>query len=345
MIGFGQYNSCIMTDKTLEQSLIGHTIKHIFSKSASTGTWYKRELLADGKFKSQWNSTSNVVTVDSKPDDKWWVSNKTLILSRETANGEIIYRIPLKGSMKSGTYKFTGSTAESIIVLEFDYVLLNADISSCIKQYIDDKISPWEKKGEFEKTVAFQKRVNESTRKEMKEKYRKEAIEHFKKEAINNINSKDIFLKEYNADLETFLINISDYGSFNLPVPISKAPSFKKNFNASNFSNLDFMFEDDKFIVSHFEIDGYSYDISGNGMFNKCIGDCQNGYGTYTSGEGTYKGNWKDGRVHGKGIFKGNEYTYDGKYVNGKQHGQGKKTYTNGTIEEGLFENGEFVGE
>ena len=140
------------------------------------------------------------------------------------------------------------------------------------------------------------------------------------------------------------MINISGYGNFNLPVPISKAPSFKKKFNASNFSNLDFILEDDKFIVSHFEIDGYSYDISGNGIYNKCIGDCQNGYGTYTAKEGTYKGYWKDGSVHGKGIFEGNEYTYDGEYVNGKQHGQGKKTYTNGTIEEGLFENGEFVG-
>ena len=140
------------------------------------------------------------------------------------------------------------------------------------------------------------------------------------------------------------MINILGYGSFNLPVPISKAPSFKKKFNASNFSNLDLIFEEDKFIVSYFDIDGYSYDISGNGIYNKCIGDCQNGYGTYATKEGKYEGEWKDGRVHGKGIFEGNEYTYDGKYVNGKQHGQGKKTYINGTIEEGLFENGEFVG-
>ena len=80
--------------------------------------------------------------------------------------------------------------------------------------------------------------------------------------------------------------------------------------------------------------------------FAQCTsGDCFNGYGVFTSEEGTYKGNWKDGKVHGGGVFKGSQYTYDGKYVNGTQHGQGKKTYTNGTIEEGLFENGEFVGE
>jgi hypothetical protein len=220
---------------------------------------------------------------------------------------------------------------------KFDYVLP-------IKRYIDERISDWQQQGEFEKTVAFQKRVNESTRKDKVEKYRKETIEHFKKEAITSVNYKDITLKRYNPDLETFLINISGYGSFNLPVSISKAPSFKKKFNASNFSNLDFILEDDKFIVSHFEIDGYSYDISGNSIY-KCIGDCQNGYGTYTAKEGTYKGYWKDGSVHGFGVFDGIFYNYEGEYINGKQHGQGKKIYTNGTIEEGLFENGEFVGE
>ena len=78
--------------------------------------------------------------------------------------------------------------------------------------------------------------------------------------------------------------------------------------------------------------------------FGQCTsGDCFNGYGIFISEEGTYKGDWKDGRVHGKGIFEGNEYTYDGAYVNGKKHGQGKMTYTNGTIEEGLFENNKFV--
>jgi len=78
--------------------------------------------------------------------------------------------------------------------------------------------------------------------------------------------------------------------------------------------------------------------------FGQCVsGDCQNGYGVFTSEEGTYKGNWKYGKVHGNGMFVGFEYTYDGEYVNGKKHGKGKKTYNNGTIEEGTFKNGEFV--
>jgi hypothetical protein len=336
IIGFGQYNSCKLTDKRLEQSLIGHTIKVQIVGFAN----YTHKLLANGRYVS-YRDNSTVIE-KGKPNDRWWVSNNELnIYYFEFSTTSI----PLTGSMKYGTWKNKTPNSGTTKVLEFDYVLPSTDISTCIKQYIDERMNDWLKQGEFEKTVSFQKRVNESTRKDKLEKYRKEAIEHFKKEAIKSVNYTDISLEKYNPDIETFLINISRYGNFNLPVPISKAPSFKKNFNASNFSNLDLILEDDKFIVSHFEIDGYTYDVSGNGIYNKCIGDCQNGYGTYTAKEGIYKGHWKDGRVHGKGIFEGSEYTYDGEYVNGKQHGQGKKTYTNGTIEEGLFENGEFVGE
>ena len=80
--------------------------------------------------------------------------------------------------------------------------------------------------------------------------------------------------------------------------------------------------------------------------FGQCTsGDCQNGYGVFTSEEGTYKGYWKDGMVHGEGVFKGSKYFYDGEYVNGKKYGQGKKTYTNGTVEQGFFENGIFIGD
>jgi len=79
--------------------------------------------------------------------------------------------------------------------------------------------------------------------------------------------------------------------------------------------------------------------------FGQCTGDCQNGYGVFTNEEGTYKGYWKNGKVHGNGVFKGSSlnYDYDGEYLNGKKHGQGKMIYTNGKIEEGLFEYNKFV--
>ena len=57
--------------------------------------------------------------------------------------------------------------------------------------------------------------------------------------------------------------------------------------------------------------------------FAECIkGDCNNGYGTFTSTNGDkYVGEWKDG----------------------KQHGQGTYTGTDGTVEKGIWKDGELV--
>jgi hypothetical protein len=351
-IGFGQ--------KHVPDELIGFDFTYESPKYSESGRLYRMKLFANGVVTLTY--PENTITKRFSgftTYGKWWVDLENNIIHMD--GGQVS---PGKGYtctffsklyLNSDPLLFyehhnTSNLKENRkTIRQFnDNVLLgylNSYTSIRIRYYIEYKINDWQKKGEFETTVAFQERVNENSRKNMLEKYRNEAIEHFKKDAINSISHKDISLQKYNADFQLFLINISGFGSLKLPVPISEAPSFKKNFNASNYSNLDLVFKDDKFIVSHFEIDGYSYDIFGNGMYNKCIGDCQNGYGTYTAKEGTYKGHWKDGRVHGKGIFEGNEYTYDGEYINGKQHGQGKKTYPDGTIEDGTFKNGVFIGE
>ena len=57
--------------------------------------------------------------------------------------------------------------------------------------------------------------------------------------------------------------------------------------------------------------------------FAECIkGDCNNGYGTYTSANGNkYVGGWKDGKKHGQGTF----------------------TTTDGRVYKGIWENGKLV--
>ena len=70
-----------------------------------------------------------------------------------------------------------------------------------------------------------------------------------------------------------------------------------------------------------------------------CIsGDCNNGFGTFVDKEGTYKGEWKDGKVHGYGEFQGILYDYNGEYLNGKKHGEGQiKYHKNGAIKTGKW--------
>ena len=62
--------------------------------------------------------------------------------------------------------------------------------------------------------------------------------------------------------------------------------------------------------------------------------------------DGIYEGGVVNGKPHGKGMWieDCDEVKYDGDWANGVPHGYGKKTYANGTVEEGNWENGKFVG-
>ena len=56
--------------------------------------------------------------------------------------------------------------------------------------------------------------------------------------------------------------------------------------------------------------------------FAECIqGDCNNGYGTYTSDGSKYVGEFKDGKRHGQGTF----------------------TWADGRVEKGIWKNDELV--
>jgi len=104
---------------------------------------------------------------------------------------------------------------------------LNRDYSAYIKSYVEEKINTWQKKGEFEKTSDYQKRVTEETRKSMVLKFTQEICD----ECLNRIQDKELrmSLGEYDADNESFLVN-TEIGKFIIQVPIGDAPQFKKNW-------------------------------------------------------------------------------------------------------------------
>ncbi len=74
--------------------------------------------------------------------------------------------------------------------------------------------------------------------------------------------------------------------------------------------------------------------------FGHCIsGDCQNGYGTYTSQEGTYKVDWKYGDQHGEGTFiekSGGKYV--GECKNSKEHGLGTHTFSASNAKTSIYD-------
>ena len=83
-----------------------------------------------------------------------------------------------------------------------------------------------------------------------------------------------------------------------------------------------------------------------NTAFAECIeGDCINGYGTYTTPDGTkYVGEWKDSRPNGQGsLTSPNGTKYVGEWKNDKRHGQGTYTSPDGTIVNGIWKDGKLA--
>ncbi len=101
--------------------------------------------------------------------------------------------------------------------------------SSFARQYVETYVNEWQKKGKYEKTAAWQQRVNENTRAKLVDSLlviaKSDYIEYQKK----NIR-QDYKLGEYDADSEIFMVHDTRFGNLLVPVPIGEAMSFEKDF-------------------------------------------------------------------------------------------------------------------
>ena len=88
-----------------------------------------------------------------------------------------------------------------------------------INREVQSKINQWLIKGEFEKTSDFSLRTNKDSIRSMKMKYENEVIEKIVDRYDKNININDLRLGRYNADSETFLIELKKIGKVIFPVP------------------------------------------------------------------------------------------------------------------------------
>ncbi len=129
---------------------------------------------------------------------------------------------------------YASNKSSSSVNSQNESFTLGRDYSSYIRKYVETKINIWQKKGEFEKTSDYQKRVTEATRKAMVGKLTCEVCD----ECLSKVQDKELRMRlgEYDADNETFLIE-SELGRFVLPVPIDKAPEFKQNWSKIESQN------------------------------------------------------------------------------------------------------------
>lgn len=124
-----------------------------------------------------------------------------------------------------GKYGFVDKTGEWFS--RRDEVLMS--FTAYARQYIEKYVNDWQKKGKFEKTADWQKRVNEDTRKKLVDSLLSTAKLDYIALQQKTIK-QDYKLGEYDADGEIFLIHDSRFGNLLVPVPIGEAMSFEKEF-------------------------------------------------------------------------------------------------------------------
>ena len=115
-----------------------------------------------------------------------------------------------------------------------DFVLKNRKIlySYFSKNYVESRINDWQKKGEFESTFDWQKRVNENTRQAKVVELLKDTEAAFIAERSKSFNMGSMTLDAYDADNQTYLIKNSEHSNWLVPVPIGEAPTFKNNWES-----------------------------------------------------------------------------------------------------------------
>ncbi|MDR3246597.1 MAG: WG repeat-containing protein, partial [Prevotellaceae bacterium] len=211
------------------------------------------EGLAAVKLNGKWgyiDRTGNVV-IPLKYDYAWDFSEG---LSTAKLNGKWGYIdktdkvvIPFKYDYAYGFQK--GRASVRLLNGEWEAIenpLLKNKFSVFARKYVENKINEWQKKDEFEKTIDWQNRVNEITRKEKVATLTKEAEQLYINQKSEIIDIKqNIKLNEYDADNEVYLVESEHFGNLLVPVPINKAPNFKANWNSVTFINPKYFIEND----------------------------------------------------------------------------------------------------
>lgn len=101
--------------------------------------------------------------------------------------------------------------------------------SSFARQYVEGYVNEWQKKGKYEKTLAWQLRVNENSRAKLVDSLLAVAKLNYVEYQRKNI-VPDFKLGDYDADGEIFMVHDARFGNLLIPVPIDEAETFEKSF-------------------------------------------------------------------------------------------------------------------
>jgi len=97
------------------------------------------------------------------------------------------------------------------------------------KDAVERKVGAWQKKGKYEKSADYVKRVNNDTRQQLVDSLVAEGRTWYLRGAYYGMETEQSIVN-YDADNEVFLIRDSRFGDLLLGIPIDAAPEFEDQF-------------------------------------------------------------------------------------------------------------------
>ncbi len=245
-------------------------------KIYSTSNWELLETLKDHEYA--------VKSVTFSNDNKYLASanNGNTVILYQTNDWQIFKEISEEFNYiftsiafcSDGKYFATSGADGTVKIYQFG--IIKQDVF--IKKYVEEHINEWQKKGEFEKTFEYKVRMSNRDGKaeeffnEAKEQYEKSAKKYWDKqkaEYVAPIMEGDItILGDYDADRETFKLDISTIGEVVINIPIDYAASFKRYQDSLRLKNPQVVNKNDNLTLSSIEVfnpidvKGFVYDTN-----------------------------------------------------------------------------------
>ena len=164
-------------------------------------------------------------------------------IQKHNANIELATRTPSTRNVTESTTTHKTTTTKRDEDLPY---------SSYAKKYVENGINKWQQKGEFEKTIDWQNRVNEKTRQQKINDLLIEAESNYIAYHQKSIDVNPV-LGKYDADNEVFAMTDSRFGTTYMAVPINEAQRFKENWERKKLS-FQLQIQDDQFKLASLSI-------------------------------------------------------------------------------------------
>lgn len=164
--------------------------------------------------------------------------------------------------MGNGTQSAEGGTSRNIPSYQ-EYAMA----------YVRDQLKDWMKRGEFEKTEDYEKRVSKENVRKEQERLSNIIADKYLKTYANQLAISELKLQPYDVDNETYAVN-SEFGTVvvNVPLKNREAEIFKNNWDEVKIRNPKFLIKHDNIAIESISFitpDGkeYAYNASDRNQY------------------------------------------------------------------------------